>query len=342
MDARRNRARGRPLEPHGHAEGVAGLARNDAAAADVRGRRAGRGRPGGRRAGARARSCRSCPPASGWWRTRARARVRCRACSRGWRRWRPRWRSSRRRTCRSCIRGSSPRCARAARDADAAVPHLGGFRQPLAAAYRTALTPLVGELVARADEARVPLRALRDPLAGRLPHPESVRNLNAREDYDAALAEPQPAVHVRCFGPLRRRRPRCARRPRRGRRRGRRHARRARARGAQRRPDRPRPTRAARRGRQRRVHGRRRRRMSAAGVKWIHAARRLLRKGTRRRPRRRRQHNTPPQRSDAAGHARRCRARGAPAVRAGAGRGRSRSRPRRRSRSCSPRSSAPR
>src|SRR5689334_10214103 len=36
----------------------------------------------------------------------------------------------------------------AARDADAAVPHLGGFRQPLAAAYRTALTPLVGELVA--------------------------------------------------------------------------------------------------------------------------------------------------------------------------------------------------
>src|SRR3954462_11098194 len=36
----------------------------------------------------------------------------------------------------------------AARDADAAVPHLGGFRQPLPAGYRTALTPLVGELVA--------------------------------------------------------------------------------------------------------------------------------------------------------------------------------------------------
>src|SRR3954463_1659609 len=38
-------------------------------------------------------------------------------------------------------------CA-AARDVDAAVPQLGGFRQPLAAAYRTALAPLVGELVA--------------------------------------------------------------------------------------------------------------------------------------------------------------------------------------------------
>jgi molybdopterin-guanine dinucleotide biosynthesis protein A len=37
-----------------------------------------------------------------------------------------------------------------------------------------------------------------------LPHPESVRNLNVRDDYDAALAEPEPKVHVRCFGPLRR------------------------------------------------------------------------------------------------------------------------------------------
>ncbi len=45
-------------------------------------------------------------------------------------------------------------CA-AARDADAAVPHLRGFRQPLAAAYRTALAPLVAEIVGRADEAGV-------------------------------------------------------------------------------------------------------------------------------------------------------------------------------------------
>jgi molybdopterin-guanine dinucleotide biosynthesis protein A len=95
-------------------------------------------------------------------------------------------------------------CA-AARDADAAVPHLGGFRQPLAAAYRTALAPLVSELVAAGQMKpaflfeRCATRWLEE-----LPHPESVRNLNAREDYDAALAEPEPAVRVRCFGPLRR------------------------------------------------------------------------------------------------------------------------------------------
>jgi molybdenum cofactor guanylyltransferase len=95
-------------------------------------------------------------------------------------------------------------CA-AAYNTDVAVPHLGGFRQPLAAAYRTALTPIVGELVAhgRMKPAflfeRCETRWLDD-----LPYPESVRNLNTREDYDAALAEPQPTVHVRCFGPLRR------------------------------------------------------------------------------------------------------------------------------------------
>jgi len=95
-------------------------------------------------------------------------------------------------------------CA-AARDADAAVPHVGGFRQPLAAAYRTALVPLVAELVG-ADRMkpaflfeRCATRWLED-----VPHPESVRNLNTREDYEAALREPQPAVHVRCYGPLRR------------------------------------------------------------------------------------------------------------------------------------------
>jgi molybdopterin-guanine dinucleotide biosynthesis protein A len=93
----------------------------------------------------------------------------------------------------------------AARDADAAVPHLGGFRQPLAAAYRTSLAPLVRELVeaGRMKPAflfeRCETRWLDDA-----PHAESVRNLNTREDYDAALAEPQPTVHVRCFGPLRR------------------------------------------------------------------------------------------------------------------------------------------
>ena len=37
-----------------------------------------------------------------------------------------------------------------------------------------------------------------------LPNPESVRNLNTRADYEAALAEPEPLVSVRGFGPLKR------------------------------------------------------------------------------------------------------------------------------------------
>src|SRR5918992_1926779 len=95
-------------------------------------------------------------------------------------------------------------CA-AADGADAAVPHLGGFRQPLAAAYRTALAPLVGELV---EQGRMKPAFLFERCETRwlerLPHPESVRNLNARADYEAALAEPEPRVSVRGFGPLKR------------------------------------------------------------------------------------------------------------------------------------------
>jgi molybdenum cofactor guanylyltransferase len=95
-------------------------------------------------------------------------------------------------------------CA-AADGADAAVPHLGGFRQPLAAAYRTALAPLVGELVA---DGRMKPAFLFERCETRwleeLPHPESVRNVNAPADHRAALAEPEPLVHVRCFGPLKR------------------------------------------------------------------------------------------------------------------------------------------
>jgi molybdopterin-guanine dinucleotide biosynthesis protein A len=89
--------------------------------------------------------------------------------------------------------------------ADVAVPHVAGFRQPLAAAYRPALAPLVAELV-EADRMkpaflfeRCETRWLEE-----LPHAESVRNLNERADYEAAVAEPEPLVHVRCFGPLKR------------------------------------------------------------------------------------------------------------------------------------------
>ncbi len=95
-------------------------------------------------------------------------------------------------------------CA-AARDADAAVPHVDGFRQPLAAAYRTALAPLLAALVGQGKLGSASLfeRCETRWLDG-LPHAESVRNLNARADYEVALGEPQPSVRVRCFGPLRR------------------------------------------------------------------------------------------------------------------------------------------
>jgi molybdopterin-guanine dinucleotide biosynthesis protein A len=88
---------------------------------------------------------------------------------------------------------------------DVAVPYLGGFRQPLAAAYRPALAPLVAELVAsgRLKPAFLFERA-RTRWLEALPHPDSVRNLNDRDAYTAALAEPQPRVRVRGFGPLKR------------------------------------------------------------------------------------------------------------------------------------------
>jgi molybdopterin-guanine dinucleotide biosynthesis protein A len=89
--------------------------------------------------------------------------------------------------------------------ADAAVPHIGGYRQPLAAAYRTALAPLVAQLVA--DDRMKPaflFERCETRWLEALPHPESVRNLNERADYERALGEPEPTVHVRCFGPLRR------------------------------------------------------------------------------------------------------------------------------------------
>jgi len=93
----------------------------------------------------------------------------------------------------------------AADGVDAAVPDIAGHRQPLAAAYRPALAPLVAELV---GEDLMKPAFLFERCATRwlddLPHPESVRNLNERSDYAAALAEPEPLVHVRCFGPLKR------------------------------------------------------------------------------------------------------------------------------------------
>jgi molybdopterin-guanine dinucleotide biosynthesis protein A len=88
---------------------------------------------------------------------------------------------------------------------DAAVPDLDGHRQPLASAYRTALAPLLGELVADGQLGSASLfERCRTRWLASLPHPESVRNLNTREDYEAAVAEPEPTVRVRCIGPVKR------------------------------------------------------------------------------------------------------------------------------------------
>jgi molybdenum cofactor guanylyltransferase len=100
-------------------------------------------------------------------------------------------------------------------DADAAVPYLDGFNQPLAAAYRTALAPVVAELVeegrlrpgmlfARARVLRLDEAALlADPaLAAVDPRLDSLRNVNTPPEYRDARARSAPPVTVRCYGRL--------------------------------------------------------------------------------------------------------------------------------------------
>lgn len=100
-------------------------------------------------------------------------------------------------------------------DADLVLPEVGGFPQPLAAAYRTSLHGVVEVLVAEDrlrpaflfDRCRV-LRVgerelLEDPLLARVdPELTSVVNLNERADYERARALPAPAVTVQRFGTL--------------------------------------------------------------------------------------------------------------------------------------------
>jgi molybdenum cofactor guanylyltransferase len=102
-------------------------------------------------------------------------------------------------------------------DVDVALPHLGGFPQPLAAAYRTALLDTVERLIAE-DRMRPAFlfeacrvrrldatALLADPaLAALDPALESVLNLNERDDYEAARGRPAPEVTVQRFGALRR------------------------------------------------------------------------------------------------------------------------------------------
>jgi molybdopterin-guanine dinucleotide biosynthesis protein A len=89
------------------------------------------------------------------------------------------------------------------------LPVARGFRQPLAAAYRTSLVGLVGTLlgegnrklgllfdhcgVTRLDEARL----LADPVLARHdPALESVLNINTPEEYAAARSRPAPEIVV--------------------------------------------------------------------------------------------------------------------------------------------------
>jgi molybdenum cofactor guanylyltransferase len=102
-------------------------------------------------------------------------------------------------------------------DADVVLPHVGGFRHPLAAVYRISLAAEVERLIA-ADRLkpaflfevcrvrRLDAEALlQDPaLAALDPELDSVLNLNAPADYEAARARPAPEVTVQRFGALRR------------------------------------------------------------------------------------------------------------------------------------------
>ena len=103
-------------------------------------------------------------------------------------------------------------------EVDVALPDAAGYPQPLAAAYRTALAPVVEELLAEdrlrpaflLERCRVrrlgedELRA--DPvLAAHDPELRSVLNLNNPDDYAAARARPAPEVTVQRFGALARR-----------------------------------------------------------------------------------------------------------------------------------------
>jgi molybdenum cofactor guanylyltransferase len=108
------------------------------------------------------------------------------------------------------------RVVRAAQDgADVGLPVARGFRQPLAASYRTALALAAGRLVAAGrlkpaflfDECQVAMldeAALRaDPVLAALdPDLESVVNVNEPADYQAARARPAPEVTVQRFGVL--------------------------------------------------------------------------------------------------------------------------------------------
>jgi molybdopterin-guanine dinucleotide biosynthesis protein A len=102
-------------------------------------------------------------------------------------------------------------------DVDVVLPHVGGFRHPLAAAYRVELVDAVERLIAEDrmkpaflfEECRMrQLDAdalLSDPMLAALdPDLDSVLNLNEPADYEAARRRAAPEVTVQRYGALRR------------------------------------------------------------------------------------------------------------------------------------------
>jgi molybdopterin-guanine dinucleotide biosynthesis protein A len=99
-------------------------------------------------------------------------------------------------------------------EVDVVLPVARGYRQPLAAGYRTALAGLVERLlgegqlrpgmlfrhcrVAQLDEDAL----LTDELARHDPELDSLVNVNEPDDYAAALARPEPEIVVERFGAL--------------------------------------------------------------------------------------------------------------------------------------------
>jgi molybdenum cofactor guanylyltransferase len=99
--------------------------------------------------------------------------------------------------------------------ADVGLPVARGYPQPLAAAYRTALAPVAGRLVAenrlrpaflfeQCQVTRLDEAALRDDpvLAALDPDLDSVVNVNEPGDYAEARARPAPEVTIQRFGTL--------------------------------------------------------------------------------------------------------------------------------------------
>jgi molybdopterin-guanine dinucleotide biosynthesis protein A len=100
-------------------------------------------------------------------------------------------------------------------DGDVVLPEVGGYRQPLSAAYRTSLLSTVEELIA-ADRMRPAFLFERSrvlhmgeadllqngSLARLDPALASVSNLNEPADYERAHALPAPEIQVEKFGPL--------------------------------------------------------------------------------------------------------------------------------------------